>query len=152
MDPPDALGSAALFACLCLCRFTDEIFSLLISLIFIVEAVNNLTSLFISPLVAFPRVRAIIQTPTPAGMAGVHKHTLASPEALRRPSCRLKLQCLPLTLNNVGQALLSLTAAYITFAKAVTLRKFRSSNLFNKRFRDTVADFAPTIGTAPTPT
>lgn len=59
-------------------------------------------------------------------------------------------QCLPLTLNNVGQALLSLTAAYITFAKAVTLRKFRSSNLFNKRFRDTVADFAPTIGTAPT--
>ncbi|CAM9505104.1 unnamed protein product, partial [Phaeothamnion confervicola] len=79
-------------------RFTDEIFSLLISVIFIYEAVKDLGGLFVNPAV-------------PA-----------------------------------ANACLSLIIATLTFGTAKTLNGLRPTRFLTKRFRELLADFAPTIG------
>ena len=79
-------------------RFTDEIFSLLISLIFLYEAVKDLSGFFVNPAVGF------------------------------------------------AKALLSLVIAVTTFNTGISLAGLRRGKVFSKKFRDTVADFAPTIG------
>lgn len=79
-------------------RFTDEIFSLLISLIFLYEAVKDLSSFFLNPSVGF------------------------------------------------AKALLSLVVAVTTFNTGIALAGLRRGKLLTKGIRDTIADFAPTIG------
>jgi len=79
-------------------RFTDEIFSLLISLIFLYEAVKDLSSFFLNPSVGF------------------------------------------------AKALLSLVVAFTTFNTGIALAGLRRGKLLTKPIRDTIADFAPTIG------
>jgi hypothetical protein len=79
-------------------KFTDDIFSTLISVIFIYEAVKELYLNFSNPLIA-----------------GV-------------------------------QATSSLIIALTTFSVASTLSKLRKTPFFPRKVRDTVSDFAPTIG------
>lgn len=82
-------------------RFTDEIFSLLISAIFVLEAVKDISGqLLLGTAKSVPLV----------------------------------------------QGLLSLSLAATTFSTATTLAACRKGRLFAKRVRETVADFAPTIG------
>jgi hypothetical protein len=81
-----------------LTRFTDEIFSVLISCIFVVEAVSDIGRTFTSPLSTFTK------------------------------------------------GLLSLVCATTTYTLATSLKKLRRSDYFNKTFRNTVSNFAPTIG------
>jgi hypothetical protein len=80
-----------------LTRFTDEIFSLLISAIFVVEAVSDVGRTFSSATATF------------------------------------------------AQALLTLVCASVTYMLTTTLKKFRNSDYFSSRIRNTVANFAPTI-------
>lgn len=81
-----------------LTRFTDEIFSVLISCIFVVEAVSDIGRTFSSPASTF------------------------------------------------AKALLTLTCATTTYAVATTLKKLRRTVYFNKKIRNTISNFAPTIG------
>lgn len=81
-----------------LTRFTDEIFSVLISAIFVVEAVSDVGRTFTSPASTFTK------------------------------------------------ALLTLVCATVTFTVATALKGLRNSVYFTRRIRDTVSDFAPTIG------
>jgi hypothetical protein len=81
-----------------LTRFTDEIFSVLISAIFVVEAVSDVGSTFTNPASTFTK------------------------------------------------ALLTLVLASFTYFTATTLKGLRNTVYFNKRIRDTISNFAPTIG------
>jgi hypothetical protein len=81
-----------------LTRFTDEIFSTLISAIFVVEAVSDIGRTFTS------------------------------------------------TSSTLTKALLSLTCASVTFVVSSLIKKLRTSAYFNKTVRNTVSNFAPTIG------
>ena len=81
-----------------LTRFTDEIFSVLISAIFVVEAVSDVGSTFTSPSSTFTK------------------------------------------------ALLTLVCASVTYVLTNTLKGLRTSVFFTKRIRNTVSNFAPTIG------
>ncbi|KAI2511309.1 HCO3- transporter family [Fragilaria crotonensis] len=81
-----------------LTRFTDEIFSVLISAIFVVEAVSDVGSTFINPASTFTK------------------------------------------------ALLTFVLASFTYFTATTLKGLRNTVYFNKRIRDTISNFAPTIG------
>lgn len=76
-------------------RFTDEIFSVLISCIFVVEAVSNICKAF---------------------------------------------------GNSFTKGLLSFTCALAAFSITTTLKGLRKSVYFNKTVRNTVSNFAPTIG------
>jgi hypothetical protein len=79
-------------------KFTDDIFSSLISVIFIYEAIKDLTLNFLNP--AIPGI----------------------------------------------QATSSLIIALTTYFVATTLSKLRRTPFFPRKVRDTVSDFAPTIG------
>jgi len=81
-----------------LTRFTDEIFSTLISTIFVVEAVSDVGRTFTSSASTFTK------------------------------------------------ALLTLVTASTTYLVASTLKKLRRGDLFNKTVRNTISNFAPTIG------
>jgi hypothetical protein len=81
-----------------LTRFTDEIFSVLISAIFVVEAVSDIGSTFSSPASTFTK------------------------------------------------ALLTLVCATTTYTVATTLKGLRKTVYFNKTIRNTLSNFAPTIG------
>jgi hypothetical protein len=81
-----------------LTRFTDEIFSVLISCIFVVEAVSDIGGTFASAASTF------------------------------------------------SKALLTLTCAATTYTVATTLKKLRRTVYFNKTVRNTLSNFAPTIG------
>jgi hypothetical protein len=81
-----------------LTRFTDEIFSLLISCIFVFEAVSDVGRTFSSPASTFTK------------------------------------------------ALLTLTCAASTFTIATLLKGLRKTSLFPSRVRNTISNFAPTIG------
>jgi hypothetical protein len=81
-----------------LTRFTDEIFSVLISTIFVVEAVSDVARTFASPTSTF------------------------------------------------SQALLTLVCASSTYLISSTLKGLRRSAYFTKGIRNTVSNFAPTIG------
>lgn len=81
-----------------LTRFTDEIFSTLISAIFVVEAVSDVGRTFGSPASTF------------------------------------------------AKALLTLVCASTTYMLATTLKSLRRSVFFNKTIRNTISNFAPTIG------
>lgn len=81
-----------------LTRFTDEIFSTLISAIFVFEAVSDIGRTF----------------------------TSAS--------------------STLTKALLTLVTAASTFTIATTLKKLRRGEFFNKKVRNTISNFAPTIG------
>lgn len=81
-----------------LTRFTDEIFSVLISAIFVVEAVSDVGSTFSNPASTFTK------------------------------------------------ALLTFVLASFTYFTATTLKGLRNTVYFNKRIRDTISNFAPTIG------
>jgi hypothetical protein len=81
-----------------LTRFTDEIFSVLISTIFVVEAVSDIGSTFSSPASTF------------------------------------------------AKALLTLVCATTTYTVATTLKGLRKTAYFNKTIRNTLSNFAPTIG------
>jgi hypothetical protein len=81
-----------------LTRFTDEIFSTLISAIFVVEAVSDIASTFTS------------------------------------------------ATSTLTKALLTLTCATTTFTLATILKKLRRTVFFNKTIRNTLSNFAPTIG------
>lgn len=81
-----------------LTRFTDEIFSVLISCIFVVEAVSDVGRTFASPTSTF------------------------------------------------AKALLTLVCASVTYMLTNTLKGLRNSVYFTKRIRNTVSNFAPTIG------
>jgi hypothetical protein len=81
-----------------LTRFTDEIFSVLISAIFVYEAVSDVGSTFANPASTFTK------------------------------------------------ALLTLTLATVTYATATTLKGLRNTVLFTKTIRDTLSNFAPSIG------
>jgi hypothetical protein len=81
-------------------RFTDEIFSLLISVIFIIEALKDLTGLYTNPAVPFVK------------------------------------------------AMFSSVVAGLVFGIARQLKGFRRTPYLNKPIRETVADFAPTLGIA----
>lgn len=90
-------------------RFTDEVFSLLISLIFVVEAVKD-----ISGQLAAPAAAAVA----------------------------------PLVGAPLVRGLLSLVLASTTYTTATALAGLRRGTLFTKRLRNTIANFAPTIGIA----
>ena len=81
-----------------LTRFTDEIFSVLISCIFVVEAASDIGRTFVSPVSTFTK------------------------------------------------ALLTLVCACTTYTVATTLKGLRKTVYFNKKIRNTVSNFAPTIG------
>lgn len=81
-----------------LTRFTDEIFSVLISAIFVVEALSDVGGTFSNPASTFTK------------------------------------------------ALLTLALSSVTYATATTLKGLRSSVYFTKRVRNTLSNFAPTIG------
>lgn len=81
-----------------LTRFTDEIFSVLISAIFVVEAVSDVGRTFSSPTSTF------------------------------------------------AKALLTLVCASVTYLLTNTLKGLRNSVYFTKKIRNTVSNFAPTIG------
>jgi len=81
-----------------LTRFTDEIFSTLISAIFVVEAASDVAGTFASPASTFTK------------------------------------------------ALLTLICATTTYSIATTLKGLRKTEYFTKRIRNTVSNFAPTIG------
>ena len=81
-----------------LTRFTDEIFSVLISTIFIVEAVSDVGRTFSSPVSTFTK------------------------------------------------ALLTLVCATSTYAIATMIKGLRKSVYFTKTIRNTLSNFAPTIG------
>jgi hypothetical protein len=81
-----------------LTRFTDEIFSVLISCIFVIEAVSDIGRTFASPASTF------------------------------------------------AKALLTVTCATTTYVVATTLKKLRRTVYFNKTIRNTLSNFAPTIG------
>lgn len=81
-----------------LTRFTDDIFSVLISTIFVVEAVSDVAGTFSSPVSTFTK------------------------------------------------ALLTLTCASVTYGTATTLKGIRNTVYFNKRIRNNLSNFAPTIG------
>lgn len=81
-----------------LTRFTDEIFSVLISTIFVVEAVSDISATFSSPA------------------------------------------------STLAKALLTLTLATVTYSTSTLLKGLRSSVYFNKTTRDTLSNFAPSIG------
>ncbi len=81
-----------------LTRFTDEIFSVLISTIFVVEAVSDVARTFSSPTTPF------------------------------------------------SKALLTLVCAFSTYLVSSTLKGLRRSVYFTKGIRNTVSNFAPTIG------
>ena len=85
-----------------LTRFTDEIFSLLISFIFIFEAVKESWKLF-----------AVARTPA--------------------------------AFNIASSSLILASSAFLT---ASSLSNLRSTKFFNKSLRDTISNFAPTIGVA----
>ena len=80
--------------------FTDDIFSTLISVIFIVEAVGSIVGSFSNPLV--PGVQASV----------------------------------------------SLIVAFLTFSSAKALSGLRRTPLLNRKIRDSLSDFAPTLGVA----
>lgn len=81
-----------------LTKFTDEIFSALIAVIFIAEALKDSLSLYLK------------------------------------------------ANSNAEVALLSTLVSLTTLGVAITLANFRKSLFFTKKVRNTVADFAPTIG------
>ena len=81
-----------------LTRFTDEIFSVLISVIFVVEAIADVGGTFSNPAATFTK------------------------------------------------ALLTLVLASFTYVTATTLKGLRNTVYFTKRIRDTLSNFAPTIG------
>jgi len=81
-----------------LTKFTDDIFSVLISCIFVVEAVSDIAGTFTSPLSTFTK------------------------------------------------GLLSLVCATTTFGLASSLKKLRQSVYLEKSIRNTISNFAPTIG------
>jgi len=81
-----------------LTRFTDEIFSVLISAIFIVEAVSDVSATFSSPS------------------------------------------------SNFAKALLTLTLTTVTYATSTFLKGLRNTAYLSKSARDTISNFAPTIG------
>jgi len=81
-----------------LTRFTDEIFSVLISTIFVVEALSDVGRTFTSPASTFTK------------------------------------------------ALLTLLCASTTFGTATFLKGLRNTTYFTKTVRDTLSNFAPTIG------
>jgi hypothetical protein len=81
-----------------LTRFTDEIFSTLISAIFVVEAISDVGKTFTS------------------------------------------------TSSTLAKALLSLTCASLTYLVSTSLKKLRKSVYFNKQVRNTLSNFAPSIG------
>ena len=81
-----------------LTRFTDEIFSVLISAIFVVEAVSDIGRTFSSPASTFTK------------------------------------------------ALLTLVCATTTYTVATTLKGLRKTVYFPKSVRNTLSNFAPTIG------
>ena len=81
-----------------LTKFTDDIFSVLISTIFVVEAVTDISGTFTSPLSTFTK------------------------------------------------GLLSLVCATTTFVLASSLKKLRQSIYLKKSIRNTISNFAPTIG------
>jgi len=81
-----------------LTRFTDEIFSTLISAIFVVEAVSDVARTFASPSSTFTK------------------------------------------------ALLTVICATTTFVLSTILKKMRRSVFFMKTIRNTISNFAPTIG------
>jgi hypothetical protein len=81
-----------------LTRFTDEIFSLLISTIFVVEACSDVAGTFSSPT------------------------------------------------STLTKALLTLVLASSTYVIATILKSLRTSVFFNKTVRNTISNFAPTIG------
>ena len=79
-------------------RFTDEIFSVLISTIFVVEAVSDVSRSFTSPG------------------------------------------------STLSKALLTLLCTSVTFATATFLKGLRNTTYFTKKIRNTISNFAPTIG------
>ena len=81
-----------------LTRFTDEIFSVLISAIFVVEAVSDISATFSSPA------------------------------------------------STLAKALLTLALATVTYSTSTLLKGLRNSVFFNKTARDTLSNFAPSIG------
>jgi len=81
-----------------LTRFTDEIFSVLISTIFVIEAVSDVAGTFSSPV------------------------------------------------STLTKALLTLTCASVTYGTATVLKGMRNTVYFNKRIRNNLSNFAPTIG------
>eukprot|EP01041_Mallomonas_annulata_P004271 gene4271-8499_t len=81
-------------------KFTDDIFSSLISVIFIYEAVKDLAGNFLNPSIS--------------GLS----------------------------------ACMSLIVALVTYTTAIKLSAIRKSQFFNRRVRNLLADFAPTIGVA----
>ena len=81
-----------------LTRFTDEIFSVLISCIFVIEAVSDIGRTFSSPASTFTK------------------------------------------------ALLTLVCASTTYTVATTLKGLRKTAYFSKSIRNTISNFAPTIG------
>ena len=81
-----------------LTRFTDEIFSVLISAIFVVEAMSDVGRTFVSPNSTF------------------------------------------------SKALLTLVCASTTYMLSTTLKSLRKSVFFNQTVRNTISNFAPTIG------
>lgn len=83
-----------------LTRFTDEIFSVLISTIFVIEAVSDVGRTFTNVSTTFTK------------------------------------------------ALLTLVTAVSTFLVSVILKKCRSSVFFNKTTRNSISNFAPTVGLA----
>mmetsp|Transcript_7324 Transcript_7324/g.9776 ORF Transcript_7324/g.9776 Transcript_7324/m.9776 type:complete len:605 (-) Transcript_7324:103-1917(-) len=81
-------------------RFTDEIFSLLISVIFIMEASKDLVTALVTPAVP------------------------------------------------IAQGLTTLVLAATTYVTAIKLKGLRKEPFFSKRIRETVSDFAPSLGVA----
>jgi hypothetical protein len=81
-----------------LTRFTDEIFSVLISAIFVVEAVSDVSATFSSPASTF------------------------------------------------AKALLTLVLTAVTYSTSTTLKGLRNTVYLNKTARNTLSNFAPTIG------
>ncbi|KAM9839271.1 anion exchange protein 2b [Aulostomus maculatus] len=118
-------------------RFTQEIFSFLISLIFICETFIKLGRIFKE----HPLKRCSLDT-------GLPLNTTEGNSSAENKTYVLNNSTLPVTIKVVGEpntALLSLVLMAGTFFIAFYLRKFKNSAFFPGRFRRIIGDFGVPI-------
>jgi hypothetical protein len=111
-------------------RFTEELFSVLISVIFIYQALNYFVGLF---------------TSSTNGKSTFSVNAYHDVPSSNTNTCVFKLMTVWVFSVGHGEAKAGLMVGLCTFASSIYIKDARNGPLFNQFIRNRMADFAPVI-------